>query len=111
MTTPVTVPSEKWQCQFCHKHYQPNYKYKIHLGKCLVFKAKLKNERDVLVDSMLQLREELKKELQMTMRNAEPPLPPPPMTTHTPLPLSPTPRDYSHLFKATPVNAPRALCR
>lgn len=82
MTTPVTVPSEKWQCQFCHKHYQPNYKYKIHLGKCLVFKAKLKNERDVLVDSMLQLREELKKELQMTMRNAEPPL-------HTPLPPPP----------------------
>jgi hypothetical protein len=87
MTTPAAVPSEKWQCQFCHKHYQPNYKYKIHLGKCLVFKAKLKNERDVLVDSMLQLREELKKELQTTM--------------HTPLPLPPPPRDYSHLFEAT----------
>jgi hypothetical protein len=98
MTTSVAVavPSEvvKWQCQFCHKHYQPNYKYKIHLGKCLVFKAKLKNERDALVDSMLQLKQELKKELTAAATHNAEPLPLP-----LPLPPSPPPISYSRLFQ------------
>ena len=28
--------ANRWACKFCHKAFSPNYKFKVHLSRCLV---------------------------------------------------------------------------
>ena len=52
----------RWACKFCHKQFSPNYKFKNHLSRCLVYTEKAEKEYDV----MLELKKELKQELRTT---------------------------------------------
>ena len=55
----VVVDSPKWSCPHCLKSYSKNYKYKIHLNKCLIYQQNCKTIQNVMVE----LKQELKTEM------------------------------------------------
>ena len=56
----VVVDTEKtWVCQHCYKTYSKNYKYKIHLKKCLVHQDHIDTKYSLMGDLMNDLKKEL----------------------------------------------------
>ena len=55
----VVVDNPKWSCPHCLKSYSKNYKYKIHLNKCLIYQQNCKTIQNVMVE----LKQELKTEM------------------------------------------------
>ena len=56
----MTEDQKRWTCKFCHKSFSHNYKYKIHLSRCLVYTDKTEKEYDVMVELKQELTQELK---------------------------------------------------
>lgn len=54
-----TNDNDKWTCKHCHKTYSKNYKYKVHLTKCLVHQERCNMEQEMLTE----LRNEFKTQL------------------------------------------------
>ena len=59
METTNEERNNKWTCKHCYNTYSYNYKYKIHLKKCLVHCQNVEHNNNVF----LELKTELKKEL------------------------------------------------
>ena len=63
------VEENRWTCKFCHKSFSPNYKYKNHLSKCLVYTEKIKKEQEIMLELKQELKQELKDELKQSFVN------------------------------------------
>jgi len=58
--TSINLESNKtWICPHCKKTYSKNYKYKVHLKKCLVHQDHLDTKYSLMGDLMNDLKEEL----------------------------------------------------
>ncbi len=65
----MTTNDNKWTCKFCLKLFSPNYKYKTHLQRCLVYQHKVKMEYDILLELKDELKAELKPEIARILDN------------------------------------------
>ena len=61
-----TNNNEKWCCPHCKKIYSKNYKYKLHLKRCLCFKP----INDYHQKAIIEIKQELKNEMIDMFRHA-----------------------------------------
>jgi hypothetical protein len=65
----VATQPGKWQCQFCLKSYQPTYRYKTHLQRCLVYCDRTDGQLDLISNMIVELKRELKAEIKEEFLN------------------------------------------
>ena len=60
MTDRQEENNDRWTCKHCYNTYSHNYKYKIHLEKCLVHCETVEQNNNIMLELKIELKDELR---------------------------------------------------